>query len=60
MKGLDFELTQPPYFQLEEVIDWIRQTRFGTQTDEWLSINHVTRVLPCPSPTRPKRAPKYR
>jgi hypothetical protein len=45
MKGLGFELMQPPYFQLEEVVDWIVQTQFGTQADEWHSTGQSIDVL---------------
>ncbi|MBR1331756.1 hypothetical protein [Bradyrhizobium ottawaense] len=47
MKGLEFDLMQPPYFQLEEILDWIINTQLNDGgTDEWgLTIQSIDLLL---------------
>jgi hypothetical protein len=46
MKGFDFDLMQPPYFQLEEILDWIMHTQLDDAgTNEWASTNRSIDLL---------------
>jgi hypothetical protein len=46
MGDLDFHLIQPPYFQLEEAIDWIELTQIPEgQRDGWQSVIESVRLL---------------
>jgi hypothetical protein len=46
MSDVDFHLMQPPYFQLEEAIDWIELTQIPEgERDGWQSVIESVRLL---------------
>src|ERR1700733_13440364 len=46
MKDSSLNLMQPPYFQLEEVLDWIIQTQLADgEADDWLLTNKSIDLL---------------